>query len=122
VDIDYSWIDIDSEKRKYSEKNPGLIMFYFPQIKHELSADRTRISAVDDRWWMIEMWIWNIRGLIMTGKNASILKKYSGSITLYFPQITHVLSVDRTRISAVRGRRLTALYVVRPAFILYEKT
>jgi hypothetical protein len=26
-------------------------------------------------WWMIEMWIWNIRGLIMTGKNASILKK-----------------------------------------------
>jgi hypothetical protein len=26
-------------------------------------------------WWMIEVWIWNIRGLIMTGKNASILKK-----------------------------------------------
>jgi hypothetical protein len=24
---------------------------------------------------MIEIWIWNIRALIMTGKNASILKK-----------------------------------------------
>ena len=37
-------------------------------------------------WWMTEVWIWNIRGLIMTGKNASILKN-PGSIMLYLPQI-----------------------------------
>jgi len=36
---------------------------------------------------------------------------------LYLPQITHELAVDRTQISGARGRRLTALSVLRPAFV-----
>jgi hypothetical protein len=49
VDMEYSWIDNDREKRKYSEKNPGSIMPYLPQITNELAVDRNRISAVRGR-------------------------------------------------------------------------
>ena len=49
----------------------------------------------------------------LTGK-TEVLGGIPVTVPLYPPQIPHGLTRDRTRASAVRGRRLTALAMARP--------
>jgi hypothetical protein len=53
----------------------------------------------------------------LTGENRQLGEK-SVPVPLCPPQISHGLTRDRTRASAVRGRRLTAWAMARPSLTL----
>jgi hypothetical protein len=58
---------------------------------------------------------WNWQG------KTEVLEEKPAPVPLCPPQITHGLTGDQTRASAVRGRRLTAWAIARPSYGIDKK-
>jgi hypothetical protein len=118
--INPMWMDPDSKpgcrcnglrpKCKQDERNPLSSVPRQPQEYRFLFAGSQESPLV----LLVRTVIKSTDEMIMTRENRSTLRKKSGLVPLCLPKIQHVTLWDWTRVSAVRGRRLTASAWVFP--------
>ena len=82
----------------------GAMEEWYWQGKTEVLGEKHYTVWVVDGWMSMEQW-WNDTD---RGKLKYWEKDLSVAVLLYPPQISRDLTWDRTRVSALRGRRLTA--------------